>query len=154
MVEKYSGHPLLIDVTARIIEKARVPARDPKALARAVQLFSARKIKFFREWPERFASPLRTIVWGLGDCDDKSILVASMLRGFRMPIRLKRLALTLPNGERVAHIYPQALIDGEWVALESVREYPWGYDPENKARAKGLGVETLYVGDKSDTAYA
>ena len=154
VVEQFSGHPLLVDFTAKLIERAKVPARDEVALARAVRRFATQRVKFFREYPERFVSPLRTIVWGIGDCDDKSILIASMLRGFRIPVRLKFLRLTLPNKTRVGHVYPQALLDGQWVALESVRPYPWGYDPEQRAREKGFKVETQYVGDKQDTPHA
>lgn len=150
-----TGHPLLVHFLAWLIDQARVPARDPVALARAIQLFSARYIKFFRERPERFQSAIRTICWGIGDCDDKARFVAASLRTFRIPVRLKVLHMTLPNGKKLGHVYPQAWLPfpgqtSQWVALESVREYPMGYDPETKALAKGFTVKTTYVGDKGE----
>jgi len=157
-----TGHPLLVHFLARLIDISRVPARDPVRLARALQLYSARKIKFFRERPERFQSALRTIAWGIGDCDDKARFIAASLRTFRIPVRLKFLHLTLPGGQVLGHVYPQAwlptrngasgnrALTSSWVALESVREYPLGYDPETKARALGYGVKVTYIGDPGE----
>jgi transglutaminase-like putative cysteine protease len=150
VVEK-TGDPLLVEFLARLIDIANVPARDPKRLARAIQLYSARKIKFFRERPERFQSPLRTVAFGIGDCDDKSIFIASSLRTFRIPVRLKfmRYDAQQENGSmmRVGHVWPEAMIDGKWIPLESVREYPWGYDPMMQAKKNGILVDTQVVGE-------
>lgn len=157
-VVQSTGNPLLVDFLAKLIEKANIPARDPAALARAVQLYSARKIKFFRERPERFQHPLRTLVWGIGDCDDKGLFVAASLRSFRIPIRGKFLKLTIPlddgTQKQVGHVYPLAHLGGKWVALESVREKPMGYDPEIKARKRGYGVDVFTIGDKPDALHA
>lgn len=146
---------------AKLIDVARVPERDPVKLARAVQLYSARRIKFFRERPERFQSALRTIVWGIGDCDDKARFIAACLRTFRIPVRLKILHLTMPKvidprtkkPMVLGHVYPQAWLQlpgqkSQWVSLESVREYPMGYDPEKRAIERGFGVRVTYVGDE------
>lgn len=146
-----TGHPLLMHFLAELIEKAKVPARDPEKLARAIQLYSARKIKFFRERPERFQSAMRTVAWGIGDCDDKSRFIAASLRSFRIPVRLRflRYSVKLPNGEiaRKGHVYPLAFLGDTWVPLESVREYKWGYDPEEKARQIGFDIDVQTVGD-------
>lgn len=153
--ETDTGHPLLVHFLAKLIDVARVPPRDPVRLARAVQLYSARRIKFFRERPERFQSALRTIVWGLGDCDDKARFIVACLRTFRIPAVLKFLHITLPNGSQLGHVYPMAWLQvgdapAQWVALESVREYPLGYDPEGRARAKGFKVTCTIIGDKGE----
>jgi hypothetical protein len=154
-VEEDTGNPLLVHFLARLIEIQNVPARDPKALARAVQLYSARKIKFFRERPERFQSAMRTVAWGIGDCDDKARFIAASLRTFRIPVQLKFLHITLPNGAVLGHVYPLAWLPGKsgrstWQALESTREYPLGYDPETKALAKGFKIKTTRIGDKGE----
>lgn len=154
-VEMDTGHPLLVHFLARLIDVAKVPARDPVALARAVQLYSARKIKFFRERPERFQSAIRTVAWGIGDCDDKARFIAACLRTFRIPVSLKFLHLTLPNGAQLGHVYPLAWLEhpkapAKWVALESVREYPLGYDPEGRAIQRGYKVSSSIIGDKGE----
>lgn len=160
MVEQYTGHPLLIDILARLIDAYNVPARDPEALAKAIQHYSAHHIKFFRERPERFQSPMRTVAWGIGDCDDKSIFVAASLRSFRVPVRLVILRLLIKDPKTrkkkpVGHVYPEAYLDGEWVALESVRPYPWGHDPAAVAKARGILAGKEIIGDKAESgAYA
>lgn len=147
VVEQWSGHPLLIDVAAELIRKAGVEARDEEQLARTIQIFAQKFVKYFREYPERWASPLRTIAWGIGDCDDKSILIASMLRGFRIPVRLKFLRLTLPTGRRVSHVYPEAFLRNTWTPMESVRAVPLGYDPARLAQERGIPFTTETIGD-------
>lgn len=153
-VEDDTGGALLMHFLARLIEVAKVPARDPVAFARAVQLYSIHKIKFFRERPERFQSAIRTVVWGIGDCDDKARFIAACLRSIRIPARLKFMHMVLPDGKRLGHVWPQAWLPNqagvsEWTSLESVREYPLGYDPEARARERGFGVQTFVVGDAS-----
>lgn len=131
-----------------------VPERDEVALARAVQLVAQQGIKYFREFPERWQSPIRTIKWRIGDCDDKSILIASMLRSFRIPVRLKfvrfvrsELVNGVPVGVRIAHVYPQAYLRGKWESLESVQPWPLGKDPEDVLRSRGYQVQAETYGD-------
>lgn len=150
-VEKWTGNPLLVDFSAKLIKLMNIPERDELALARGIQKFAQYKIKFFREKPERFASPLRTIVWGIGDCDDKSIVIASILRTFRIPIKLKfiRYEKKQEDGtiKKISHVYPLAKINGSWAALESVHKWQLGDDPEHRALAKGLRPEVFLIGD-------
>lgn len=150
VIQEYSGNPLLLDFLTGLIDAYNVPARDPIALARAIQVYSAEHIKFFRERPERFVSPLRTIVWGLGDCDDKTILVASSLRTFRIPVRLVDLLLR-SKGQYYGHVYNEAFLSGAWVPLESVRLYPWGHNPALIAKERGLLVKINVFGDPADS---
>ena len=149
MVEQYTGHPLLIDFLAKLIDARDVQARDPVALARAIQDYSAYHIKFFRERPERFQSPMRTIAWGIGDCDDKSIFIGASIRSFRIPCRLTILRL-LVDGERVGHVYPEAWLGESWVPLESVRPVPWGHNPAVIAAKRDYLVKREFVGDSPE----
>lgn len=148
VVKEYTGNPLLLDFASGLIRKYNVPERDDLALAIAAQHYAQHYIKFFREDPERFTSPLRTIVWGFGDCDDKSIFIATILRSFRIPVRLKFIRFTVPSGKKVSHVYPQAKINGQWISLESVHKWDIGVDPEDLARAKGIIPQVYYYGDK------
>lgn len=150
LIEKDTGNPLLVDWAAKLIKKLNVPERDELALAKAVQKYSQDHIKFFREYPERFTSPLRTAVWGIGDCDDKARFISSILRTFRIPIRLKFIRFEITkNGitKKVSHVYPQAKINNEWISLESVHKWPIGLDPENLAKRKGIIPKVDYIGD-------
>jgi len=153
-VRQFTGDPYVIDCVTRIVERMGIPERDEVKLARAVQLVAQKGIKYFREYPERWQSPTRTIKWRVGDCDDKSILIATMLRSFRIPVRLKfvrfvrqEIVKGKPVAIRVAHVYPQAYLKGEWVAIESVQPWPLGRDPEDVLKSRGYQVESETYGD-------
>lgn len=147
-----TGHPLLVGFLARLIDVAEVPARDPVAFTRAVQLYSARQIKFFRERPERFQSAMRTVAWGIGDCDDKARFVAACLRTVRIPAMLEILRIDCPDGVKRGHVLPCSwLTDGGfkgWTCVESVREYPLGYDPKAKLTRLGWPFTVERIGDQ------
>lgn len=157
VVQKCTGSPKLIDFVVRnIIDKQNVPGNNPQALAAAVQKFAQSHIKFFRESPERWQSPSRTIKWRIGDCDDKTILIACILRSFRIPVRLVFIRFSKPakKGSKVSkqsHVFPVAHIGGKWVALESVRVVPYGYSPIKGLKAKGATIDLVdSIGDKAE----
>lgn len=149
-VKEFTGHPVLMEWAGDFLREYRVPERDPAALARAVQLFAQQHVRFFRERPERFASPMRTIQWGFGDCDDKAVLIATVLRSFRIPVRLAfiRYRARKLDGtfKTISHVYPQVQLGGAWVALESVHPWPMGKDPETEARRKGYSPTVEVIG--------
>lgn len=148
----YTGNPILIDWASRVIREFNIPERDNRALVNGILKYTQDNIKYFRESPERFASPLRTIDWGIGDCDDKSILIATVLRSFKIPVRLKflRFSYFSPSEKiqkTVQHVYPQAKIDNKWYSLESVHKWPAGKDAEKMLNSKGIKSEVSFMGD-------
>ena len=150
VISENTGNPLLRRQAATIIREYNIPERNPRALVKGILSYFQKEVKFFREYPEFFASPMRTIEWGLGDCDDKTIGVASILRTFRIPIRLKIIRYT-EGGTRKGHVYPQAYIDNHWVSLETVRSWKMGEDAEQKLKTRGIQVKVEYIGDTPTT---
>lgn len=149
IIAEYTGNPVLVEFAAKLIKLNNIPARDEKSLVRYIQLFAQQKIKFFREYPERWQSPLQTLALGIGDCDDKTILVASILRSFRIPVRLKFLRFKAPGKEPYSHVYPQVKLNNKWISVETVRdEFKLGDDPESMAKAKGFVVSSEVIGDR------
>lgn len=132
----------LRELGANIIAHFRVSPRQPRQLARAFQLFSQQQIKYFREYPEINAAPWVTAKWKIGDCDDKSRLIAALLKNFRIPVRL-RFATFDTGKRRVSHVWPEAELDGRWEALESVRNWPLGKNPIDSIRARGWKHSTF-----------
>lgn len=150
IIQKYSGDPALISFVAALIRRNKIPGNDYAGIAKCLQSWVTAHIKFFREFPERFASPMRTLKWGIGDCDDRSILVGAALRGFRVPVKLRFVRYLQPQtNERKSHVYPLAKLNDKWVALETVRKVPFGFDPLEKLRK--LGVKILAVEEIGDT---
>jgi transglutaminase-like putative cysteine protease len=147
IVNKYTGHPVLVAFAAKLIQKYDIPQRDEKALVQTLHRFVQEYIKYFRENPERFTSPIRVLFWRIGDCDCKTGVLASMIRSFRIPVRLKIIRFRL-KGRRVAHIYPQAKIKNEWWSLETVNKWPMGADVATYLTKKNIPFKVEYVGDE------
>lgn len=136
--------PRLRELGAHIIKRYHVPSREPRALARAFQLFSQHSVKFFREFPEINAAPWITAKWGIGDCDDKARLIAALLKQFRIPVRLTY--VSFHDGRRaIAHVWPEVKLKKQWAALESVREWPLGKSALEAIKRKGYPYKTFYV---------
>jgi len=151
LIVQYTGDPRLVDIAAKIIDSLNIPEREPMALATGFQQFVQQNIKFFRERPERFVNPVRTVQWGIGDCDDKTILLATLLRTFRIPVRLKFIRFVSPKSKKnVSHVYPQAKINNRWITLETVQQWPPGKDGETILKNKNIPTKVEYIGDKND----
>jgi len=158
VVQKCTGSPELLSfVVKNIIDPYKVPGSDPVALAKAVQKYSQEHIRFFRESPERWQTPSRTMKWRIGDCDDKTILIACILRTFRIPVKLVFVRFTIPSktvpGKKLkqGHVFPCAHVGGKWVALESVRTVDFGFNPIDKLKEKGATIDKIdCVGDKAE----
>lgn len=161
----FTGNPELVQFASNLISLHNIPERDNTNLAVAIQKYTQQNIKFFREQPERFASPIRTILWGLGDCDDKSILIATVLRSFKIPVRLVFVVIEMIDKathkiKKMGHVWPQAYLQANasssdrhnfrWVSLESVRPLPFGASPIKRIVAKGNKIiSTHIIGDKA-----
>ncbi len=158
IVQQCTSSPELISfVVKNIIEPYKVPGNDPVAFAKAVQKFAQEKVKFFREMPERWQSPCRTILWGIGDCDDKTILISCILRSFRIPVKLVFVRYTKPNKynlnikKKQGHVFPCAYVGGKWTALESVRPVDFGFNPIDKLKQQGATIDNIEcIGDKAE----
>jgi hypothetical protein len=126
------------------VRKYNVTARDLRSLARAVQLH-AQSIKFFREFPEVIAAPWITDEWGIGDCDDKSRMIAAVVKSFRIPVRLVFVTFQKRPGMNVSHVFPEIELDGKWMAAESVQPWPLGKDPIEMLKRKGTSYTSFKV---------
>lgn len=150
IVQASTGDPAVVDLVAQLVRDNEIASHDETAVAKALQEWVIANVRFFREHPERWQSGARTIAWKIGDCDDQSILVCSALRSLRIPCRMKFVRFLHPKtGQRKSHVYSQAKLGGDWVSIETVRPFPFGYDPEEKMKSQGIQVTAVeYVGDK------
>lgn len=60
-----------------------------------------------------------------GDCDDKTVLAASLLEAIGHKTRL----VAVGAGGVYRHVYPEVLIRGEWIAVETTEPWPLGKAP-------------------------
>jgi len=130
------------DFTVRLLNKHGVESKDVDNELNTIFKFVRDEIKY-RKDPyrvEMFQSPKRTLLdylrgYGAGDCDDKAILIASMLSSIGYKVRL---VLMNPRGGAYTHIICEVLhpIEKVWIPLETTLKVPMGW--RSKTYKRGI----------------
>jgi len=125
-----------------------VPERDWKAEVIAIFNYTRSNVRYTRdiEQVELYQRPARSLEIGIGDCDDLTILLASLLQAVGYPVKLRVIGM---KGQRMySHIYllvglpPHA--PAHWMALDPSRPEPPGW--ELPANQRGL-LKDFHVED-------
>lgn len=106
MVNRYRTNQLIREKAVSIIREAGCPPKgrlcQMVAIARWVQVH----VDYVNEPEETFQSPIRTLTWRAGDCDDHAALVATLIESIAIPSKLAALEW---RGQ-YRHIYPQGIL--------------------------------------------
>lgn len=94
------------------------PIEDKFAEAKAILDWVIKNVRYVRDpvEVELLMTPERTVSIGSGDCDDLSILIAALCESVGIPARF--VAVQTREDGNYSHVYPEAWIDGEWIALD------------------------------------
>lgn len=76
---------------------------------------------------ETVATPDITIQLGQGDCDDKAVLLASLLESIGHPTRFVAVGF-FPG--RYSHVYLESKIGNKWIGLETTEPVEVGWQPK------------------------
>jgi transglutaminase-like putative cysteine protease len=104
---------------ARSIVK-NCPPKDYVCEATALQQYVQQRIRYTRDINnlETVQYPEQTLSLGTGDCDDMSILLASLAESVGFPTRFAAIGL---SGEGFSHVLAQLMIPGQgWVSAEVI----------------------------------
>jgi len=146
LAERYGGDPhMRWFVVNEVLKPAGVQQRDFKKQAAAMLKWVQQNIYYTNEPDEQVQTPWRSIAVRTGDCDDSSLLLATMAESIRMPWKFalsghdgKGQRIRFVEGGKMpyaqySHIYvvlgwppfkPQ-----EWASAETtIRGAPLGYD--------------------------
>lgn len=74
---------------------------------------------------ETIATAAKTLAFKQGDCDDKSILLASLLETIGYPTRFVVAGYSVPGA--LEHVYVQVCMDGEWIDADPTEPHPLGW---------------------------
>jgi hypothetical protein len=80
---------------------------------------------------ETLSTPVITLTSTQGDCDDKSVLLASLFETVGYPTRF---VLAGYNGSAFEHVYLQVFCVDEWVNCDATENGPFGYAPPGATR--------------------
>src|SRR5271156_2269952 len=78
---------------------------------------------------ELVRTPRAILEMGVGDCDDKSILLSSLLRCIGRPSRF--IAVQMKGMAGFSHVYVETPLGSKWIPLETIRPVGPGWAPTN-----------------------
>ena len=76
---------------------------------------------------ETLATPIKTLEFGKGDCDDQAVLLATLLESIGHKTRFVAIRMS-PFGPYV-HVFTETKIGRHWVPLETTEPWPAGKGP-------------------------
>ena len=100
---------------------------------RAIHDYVRRNIRYVKDvnGVETLATPIATLENRAGDCDDQSVLLATLLESIGHPTRFVAIKMR-PLGPYV-HVYTETRIGPRWVPLETTENWPAGMGPPKHA---------------------
>ena len=103
------------------------PEKDPHSEVAAIFDHVQNRIRYLSDvnGVETIATAAKTLAFKQGDCDDKSILLASLLETIGYPTRFVVAGYSAPGA--LEHVYVQVCIDDEWVDADATEPHPLGW---------------------------
>lgn len=118
-----------------------IPQKDNIAEIRALLIFVRDRIRYVRDINnvETIHTAERILDNKAGDCDDKSILLASLLESIGFKTRFSALSFTPPIknifgtfvARNFSHVLPEVLLKNKWIPLETTEPVEMGWYPKN-----------------------
>lgn len=133
LARMYKSDVDIIDLARKIITQPQVITGTADRI-RALQRYVRDKISYVPDplGQELVQTPKRTLDIKTGDCDDKSVLLASLLLSIGIPARFFAVGL---NGGPYSHVLVQARCGKSWVDLETILPgIEAGWSPPNVTR--------------------
>ena len=99
------------------------------AEVRAVHDYVRRNIRYRKDINgiETVATPVKTLEYRAGDCDDQAVLVATLLETLGHPTRF--VAVKMKHLGPFVHVLTETKIGPKWVPVETTENWPVGYFP-------------------------
>ena len=117
LAKEYSIHPRIRSLVAELLAPCK--EKDYDCYINRITSFVKENIKYVNDPPraEVFQSPLRTLEWGIGDCDDFSVLTTSLLRaaGFEARPKIRKV------NDRWGHVVVEVFhpTRKEWLEIDT-----------------------------------
>lgn len=129
IVRDYRKHPVIRQLAVEIRQAANVPSKDYLGEVKALHRFVREWIRYVKDVRdvETLQTPVRVLQNRAGDCDDQSMLLASLLESLGHPTRFVAMGFERPD--HYQHVLAETLIGRNWVAAETTLERPVGWSP-------------------------
>lgn len=131
IIRKFRKNPLIRQVALDIVRQ--VPEKDYAAEVQAVQQFVKQRIRYTRDpvQVECVQWPTYTLEQGQGDCDDSTILIASLLEAIGHPTCIRAISVNPLHPNQFCHVMAMTRLDNptRWVSVETTLDVPMGWMP-------------------------
>jgi transglutaminase-like putative cysteine protease len=132
-VKEYRVHPRIVELARSIVSD--LPGKAFRQEAARLQNWVRENIRYTLDVydVETLQTPLVTLDLKQGDCDDQSILLATLLNAIGHEARFVAVGLDRAMPDNFEHVFVETKIGGEWLPAETTEpvrlgEYP--YSPE------------------------
>lgn len=149
LIEQGKKSALVRETAVGILRNARIAQHDQVGESRAVYYWVLRSLRFTRDirGKETLHSADEILRLRVGDCDDYTILMCSLLGSIGHKLRIVTVSNLGPDPEtgtpgEFTHIYPEDHVSGRWIPLDAARRRPaMGRGPRHYTRKRIWDVE-------------
>jgi len=133
IIRQYKANPAVIQLARSLV--ANLPPKNYSAEVGAVFQLVRDQIRYTLDpnGVEQLQTPDVTLQYGTGDCDDKVILLASLLESLGHPTRSIAIKQQGDTDE-YSHVYVETKIGAYWYPLESTEDVAAGWAPPSIQR--------------------
>lgn len=140
--EDYKIHPVVRTLALSLTRT--LPQKDYNGEIRALWDYVKNRVRYVRDvrGVETVQTPVKTLEYGQGDCDDKSTLLASMLESLGHLTRFRAVGFGPRN---LCHVLVDVYDDHnkKWIALETTENVNLGWTPPGVVNEMIEGVHGL-----------
>jgi len=128
LVRKYKKSLPIRELAVRLARGRE--QKDWMGEVRSLQTFVRDRIRYIKDvnGVETLHTPLKILQQKSGDCDDKSILLATMLESIGHPTRFIAVGMFPGN---FSHVLVETKIGNRWIPLETTEPVDAGWYPDN-----------------------
>lgn len=129
LVRRYKRSVPLRQLALNVIRGVEGRKNFPAQISR-IQNYVRSNIQYVKDvnGVETVQTPVRTMDNKAGDCDDQSVLVATLLEAIGHPTRF--VAIRLSSGGPFAHVFTETKVGNRWVSVETTENWPIGFVPQ------------------------
>lgn len=125
-VDQYKTHPKIRELALQLTRGLQ--QKDYTGEARKIFDYVQKRVRYVRDinGVETLQTPLKTLEYGAGDCDDKAMLLSTLLQSLGHNSRFVAVG-TRPGV--LSHVAVEDNINGNWVNLETTEPVGFGWAP-------------------------
>jgi hypothetical protein len=139
LIDAGKKDPTIHETAAWIIRCAHVRPFDWMGEVKALGKWVGRNIRFTRDvyGKETLHAAPDILRLRIGDCDDFTILLCSLLGTIGVKTRIVTISNHMEDPEQFSHVYPEALVNDQWIPVDFARRNArFGKGPETYFRKR------------------